>query len=188
MKKETKKKPLERHKNVLKKISENIGSGMNVQQAVIDAGYSESYAKSGHIKETKSWEILIEERLSDDTLTRVHTELLNSHRPDHMVFPPLLMIKNKKGGDNVTPKEEITDEMIIEFLASTGCKVKRIVHGDQARHVYFWSPDNMARDKALDKGYKLKSKYAPEEYNLKFKSFSKRQLIEAIMGKITKKK
>jgi len=41
---------------------------------------------------------------------------------------------------------------------------------------------------ALDMGYKLKSKYAPEEFNMKFKGFNKNQLIDLIMSKITKKK
>lgn len=43
-----------------------------------DAGYSDSYAKSStHLKNTKSWNDLMEEHLSDVELARVHEELLN---------------------------------------------------------------------------------------------------------------
>ena len=37
-------------------------------------------------------------------------------------------------------------------------------------------------------GYKLKGKYSPEEINMKFKGFTKEQLISSIMDKITNKK
>lgn len=189
MKKEVKtkdKKPLEKHKLVLKNLSENIRKGMTMEQAMLAVGYSESYAKSStHLKDTRSWDILLKEELADGELMKVHRSLLNSTRLDHMVFPPLSTKKKKKGGEET---EIITDEMIIEFLESVDCKVKKIVHGEQARHVYFWSYDNQARDKALDKGYKLKGKYEPEQLNLKFAGFNKAQLIDSIMSKIAKKK
>lgn len=173
-----KKKPLDRHKIVL----ENTGKGMPLGKAMRLAGYADSYADNPQdFKETKSWEALMEEHLSDARLTQVHEELLSARRLEHMVFPPEAQQK-KKG------TEVLSDDMIKEFMASVNCVVRKIVHQDMARHVYFWAYDNQARDKALDKGYKLKSKYAPEEFNLKFKGFSKAQIIDNIMNKITKKK
>lgn len=41
---------------------------------------------------------------------------------------------------------------------------------------------------ALDMMYKIKGKYAPEEFNMKFKGFSKTQLVERLLSKITKPK
>ena len=52
-----------KHKRVLKKISVNIGKGMSLKRAMKEEGYSESYADSGHIKDTKSWEDLLEQNL-----------------------------------------------------------------------------------------------------------------------------
>jgi len=181
MKKTTKpktKKPLERHKIVV----ENLGKGKTLGQSILAAGYSEAYSKNPHqLKGTESWDTLVKIVLSDDKLIRIHDSLLNSHRLDHMTFPPEVQQK-KKGA------EIISDEDIENLFLELGCRLRKIVHGDLARHVYFWSPDNQARDKALEKAYKIKNKFAPEEYNLKFKGFSKNQLIDTILSKITKKK
>ncbi len=172
------KKPLERHRKVL----ENVGKGKSLGQAMRDEGYSDNYANNPQaLRKTLSWDDLVKTVLSDDKLIMVHENLLNSHRMDQMTFPP--ESKSKKLGTDI-----ITDQDIEDMFLELGCRVRKIVHGELARHVYFWSPDNMARDKALDKAYKIKSKYAPEEYNLKFKTFNKHQLIDAILGKITKKK
>jgi hypothetical protein len=142
MKKAKQKKPLERHKKVLKKISENIGKKASVEQAVKDAGYSKSYARSGHIKDTRSWDTLLKEEMPDGFLMEKHKELLE--------------------------KKELF------YNPKTGIIKSGQPHSDVKQ--------------ALDMAFKLKSKYAPEEYNLKFKGFSKEQLVSTILNKITKKK
>lgn len=179
-------KPLERHKLVLKRISENLGKGMSLGEAMRKEGYSESYANNPQqLRETRSWTTLLKEELSDGELMKVHKSLLNSTRLDHMVFPPLTTSKKKKKDEG--EKEVLTDEMIEEFLESVNCKVKKIIHGEMARHVYFWSYDNLARDKALDKGYKLKGKYEPDRVDVKFSGYNKEQLTDMIITKLNKK-
>lgn len=80
--------------------------------------------------------------------------------------------EGEDGEDAVKPVDinqdgaSMTDKDIVELLASVGCTVKRIIPMYGLRHVYFWSPDNMARDKALDKAYKIKGSYAAEKLNL----------------------
>jgi len=79
--KSKKQKSLETHKVVLKKMSENVGNergGSKLAEAMKRAGYSESYIKSGHIKNTKSWQNLLEAELPDDELLKVHKGLLQS--------------------------------------------------------------------------------------------------------------
>lgn len=139
-------------------------------------------AVTGHraVRNVKIQEAIVSiaDSLLDEDLIRKHKELLNSTRIDHMVFP-----LGPKGEDDdlfsggrpdkdTTPETDgnlkaerttLTDKEIIEMLAEVNCKVRRIVHGESARHVYFWAADNMARDKALDKAYKLKGTYAPEK-------------------------
>ncbi len=53
-----------------------------------------------------------------------------------------------------------------------------------ARHVYFWSADNKARDGALDMAYKLKGKYAPEKHVSVVATISaeKKAKIDRILG------
>lgn len=52
--------------------------------------------------------------------------------------------------------DNLTDEDVIDMLAEVNCKVKRIVHGETARHVYFWAHDAKAQAGALELGYKMK--------------------------------
>jgi hypothetical protein len=119
----------------------------------------------------------IQEALPDDLLGRKHQELLNSTTLDHMVFPlgPKDEDDINLSGGRIKKTEEgnvpeklkerttLTDKEIITMLADVNCKVRRIVHGETARHVYFWAADNRAVKDALDMAYKLKGKYAAEK-------------------------
>jgi hypothetical protein len=87
----------------------------------------------------------MEEYLPDEDLASVHKRLLNSTGIGHMVFPTA-----------------VSDKEIKSLLATVNCIVKKIQHGDQANHVWFWAPDNKARKDGLDMAYKLKGHYAPE--------------------------
>lgn len=66
----------------------------------------------------------------------------------------------------VLETECLSDEQIKEMLGTVGCTVKRIARIYGNRMVYFWSPDNLARDKALDKAYKIRGVYAAEKREL----------------------
>ena len=103
--------------------------------------------------------------MPDYKVLGTHTRLLASIKLEHMVFP--LGPEDSEGGedddeidDNTMvangESTDLTDKEIIDMLAELGCKVKRIVHGQQARHVYFWSPDNQTRVKATELAYKIK--------------------------------
>ncbi len=100
----------------------------------------------------------IELALNDEMLKEKHLELMNAMSLDHMTFP-VGPKKNETEDDTI-----LSDEEIKEMLSTVGCTVRRIVHGEQARHVYFWTPDNTSRDKALDKAYKIRGKYAAEKH------------------------
>ena len=144
----------ERQKFVALKMSEIVRDGKPmppIGYIMLQAGYSEESAKKPYrLKEAKGFRDLLEENgLDDASLAKKHQELLNASRIDHMVFP--------------TDEEALPDDEIRELLASVNCKVRRIVHGETARHVYFWASDNKARLTALDMGYKLKGSYAPEK-------------------------
>lgn len=131
-----------KQKLVLKQISENIGKGMTMEEALVAAGYSRSYAKSGHIKDTRKWNEIVEQEMPDSYLMQHHNELLNSRRIEHMVFPTFM-----------------SDEAIKELLESVNAVVRKIQHGEQANHVWFWTNDNRAKKDALDMMYKIKNRY-----------------------------
>lgn len=151
-------------------VDKLVGNGGNVTRAMLDVGYSENTANTPKkLTNSKGFQELLEEAMPDTLLTQKHKELLTSSYLDHMTFPPFNSGKEKKQNDNpgLTEKgEQLTDDDIIELLASVNCKVRRIVHGEQARHVYFWSSDNKSRKDALDMAFKLKGAYAPTKSDI----------------------
>ena len=57
-----------------------VSNGGILEPAMIEAGYSEAYARSHKIKNTKTWEELLDEYLPDDLLTKVALEGLFAKR------------------------------------------------------------------------------------------------------------
>lgn len=161
-----------------KAINKLVESGGSISGAMRLAGYSAKTAKTPKkLTESNAWNELMGNYLNDEDLAKKHNELLNSTRIDHMVFPLGPKSRAEELDLSKMPKEietmldaqqamamtTLTDEDIKEMLASVNCTVRRIVHGETARHVYFWSADNKARKEGLDMAYKLKGKYAPEK-------------------------
>lgn len=151
MKKKQKKnkKPTIKQAGAIKELVEK-GGKISIGKAMRNAGYSSKTAKNPKkLTDSKAWDELMEEYLPDRELAKVHHGLLKSMRIEHMVFPT-----------------NIKDKEIDELLKSVNCQVRKIMHGDQAIHCWFWSPNDKARNDALDKAYKLKGKYAPEKTDL----------------------
>ncbi len=161
-------------------VKEFAATGNGVQSA-LKAYDTDNYSVAGSIASENLQKpkivLALEEALNDELLQEKHLELLNASRLDHMVFATgprnekeraeyiqSDIRKAQEKGYEYKEIEHVTDEDIREMLADVNCQVRRIVHRETARDVYFWSADNMARDKALDKAYKIKGKYAPEKH------------------------
>lgn len=128
------------------------------------------------VKAVEEVKITLAERFLDEEVAAVHKELMTSRKLDHMIFPMGPKEDDKQPELNVSKeiktvvdaqiemeRTQLTDKDIEQLLTDANCVLRKIVHGRTARHVYFWAPDNMARDKAVDKVYKLKGAYAPEK-------------------------
>jgi hypothetical protein len=161
----------------VKALEKLIEGGRTKGEALREVGYSEAVATQpgkvfgsptlialmdeigGSVSkvEMKTWMALIykEIGMGEDELGKKH-KLLNATRLDHMLFPT----GPKEDTDD---PDELSDNGIRELLASVNCTVRRIIHGEQARHVYFWSADNKARKEALDMAYNLRGSYAPKK-------------------------
>lgn len=177
--------PTPKQKIAFSLISENIRNpkpDVTLGKTMLQAGYSQQVAlKPKLVTESKGFRELMEAAgLDDDSLTRTHSQLLRSSRLDHMVFPletedepeeekpPVELEPQPQGGalkrqHKKRARSHLSDDDIRKLLADVNCTVRRIVHGETARHVYFWAPDNKARKEALDMAYKLKGSYAPEK-------------------------
>lgn len=170
----TKRKPSIKQKKALDNL---VGNGGNITKAMIDAGYSVATANTPQkLTESKAWAELMAQYLPDDTIAEKHRELLHATTLDHQVFALgpkdekdrekyIAADRNKadKDGKEYVPIDYVTDEDIVEMLAEINCKVRRIVHRETARDVYFWAADNKPRKDAIDMAYKLKGSYAPEK-------------------------
>lgn len=64
-----------------KKAAKNIGKYRTEAEALVQAEYSESYAKSGHIKETAGWQELVQKNLDKQKLLKVLNEGLEANKP-----------------------------------------------------------------------------------------------------------
>lgn len=150
-----------------KRVLDNVGKSKKSRyQAMIDEGYSPSYAKKGGVGKTKSWEKLLEERLNDEKLSHIHQQLLVGKKLDYMLFTA-----------------EISDKDIYELLESVGCVAKKIVHGIQGTHVWFWGPDNKTRKDALELSYKIRGKFAAEKFEVEqtgLRAMSDQELADVI--------
>lgn len=138
-----------KHKAVLDNLTKKVGKDgkrATMVQAMIDAGYSRSYAESSNIKTKKSWAQLMEEYLPDTLLADTHHELMKASKLDYMLF-----------------SSEISDEDIYTLLQSKGIVPKKIIHGVAGTHVWFFLPDNKIRKDAIELGYKVKGKMAAEK-------------------------
>lgn len=111
------------------------------------AGYSVSYSRHPHQrKKTANFRELLEQVFPDHEVLLSHSALKDSRKIEHMVFPPTM-----------------DDKEIATLLESVNCFLRKVVHGEQSKHAYYWAPDNKARKEALDMLYKLKGHYAPEK-------------------------
>jgi hypothetical protein len=179
--------PTEKQVNAVGNLLEQVRNGetLNKGKALMDAGYSEEFAaQPSRVFGSPTIIALMDKMgMAENDLHEVHKSLLNAHRLDHMTFP-LGPDEDLEGdmadeddddmGEDVLGDDEearsranvnrtkLTDQEIREMLGELGCNVRRIVHGQQARHVYFWSPDNTTRQKALDMAYNIRGSYAPK--------------------------
>ena len=136
--------PTIKQKEAAKRI---VGNRGNITKTMRDVGYAENTIENPkNLTDSIGWQELMKKNISDETLSKKHKELLNATRLEHMVFPIAT-----------------SDEDIKKLLKSVNCNVRKIQHGEQANHVWFWAKDNNALKNALDMAYKLKGKYAPEK-------------------------
>jgi len=136
-----------KHERVLAHMEENVRKGKkaNLYRALRAEGYSDSYSRKGGVGFTKTWEQLLVDRLGDDKLTNVMSELVVAKKLDYMLF-----------------NSEVSDEDIYILLESVGCIPKKIIHGMQGTHVYYFAPDHRTRKDAIELAGKWRGKMLPE--------------------------
>lgn len=164
-----------------------LAKGGNKSDAMREVGYAETMARNPQkIFNTEyAMEILEKAGVDLEGALKQLNRKVTSRRLEHLTFPPFNEQKHDKSinGDNSddllddlndtdsgvfenTGKkhgEQLTDDDIREMLLEVNCIVRKIVHGDNARHVYFWSDNDKAQLEAIDKIINLHGLYAPKK-------------------------
>lgn len=171
--------PTMNQKKVFDKVKKQVENGgtISVSKAIKEAGLSAAIQRNPHkITKSKGWAALMKEFLPEKLIAKRHAELLNSNVLDHQVFATgprdeearakLIEADKKKAelaGKEYEGYEYLTDGDIKELLLSVNCTVRKIVHRDTARDVYFWSPNDNARKSALAMFYQItgRAKFTP---------------------------
>jgi len=162
-------KPTIKQKKAIKNVVENGG---NVSKAMRDAGYSPATAKNpSKLTDTAAWAELMETYLPDVDLAAKHKSLLNATQICHLTFITgprnekerevyIQDARNKadKKGIEYEDVDLLSDDDIKQMFNEVNCKVQRIVHSENARHVYYWALDNATVHKSIDLAYKLKGR------------------------------
>lgn len=88
----------------------------------------------------------LDKLLSDENLSKYHQELFDHKRVDYFVFP-----------------KSLSDEEIVEHVKSVGITVITVRESDKGKMAFYATKDSNAVRGALDMGYKIKGRYAPEK-------------------------
>lgn len=164
----TKETVLLKHRLLLKRLSENIRKGMTMQQAMLDVGYSDSYAKTSMLKYTNSWHKLLEETFPDKLISEKLTEHLKAKQVKQMYFHP-----------------KVKDNEIKKFIEDEGFRFVSVKRFMATAIVYFVAPDYFSQEKALEKLLKLKNKYGETVIRHKFGDLSDEAIEGEIAGTIS---
>lgn len=155
VKKKRNQRPTLRQQRVAKKVSEVLRSkkaskDLTMGKILREVGYSETTANSPSLVTNRpSYQEFFSQLIPDEKLREVHEQLLNAVELD-----------------NYTMDAKLTDKDITEIVEKIkGCTVRKIVRvkGNKTATVYFYRPDNQTRDKALEKGYRVKGHFAQEK-------------------------
>jgi hypothetical protein len=148
-KKKIQKKALKiRAHKALENIIENRG---NVSRAMLDAGFSEAYARNPHqFVATKLFKELVEEYLPDEFLAEQHRELFNQKQLAYFTFP-----------------KTMEDEEIEIKMKNNGLDLINIQISKNGKMAFYSIKDSNSIKAGIDMGYKLKGNYAPVKQDVK---------------------
>ena len=180
----TKTKLRPKQKKFVEAYIENGGNGTQAALSAYDIGTKHGTDDPSNVARAMAAENLakpairdaIQDALPEDLLGQKHRALLDSTRLEHMTFPTgprdeahrielnnAHILDHQQHGKKLKVEDGLSDEEIKTYLEEVNCKVRRIEHGEFARHVYFWASDNKAVKDALDMAYKLRGSYAPDK-------------------------
>lgn len=176
------------HERAIKAIKEMAeqakikgGKRKSKRQIIKDAGFSQSVADSPKkLLGTETAIQLMDIYLPDSKTYRTHGELMSAAEIQHYVFPKLI---GRKGKGARTQVKQVRDDEIKKIVESVpGCRLIYIKRDPYIGAIaFFQSPDSKSRREAVDMAYKLKGRYAPEQFELtkrKYQDLTNAELMD----------
>ena len=163
--------PSERQMLAVQYLGEN---GRNKGEALRKAGYSVAVQRQPHkVFDSVAVQGILENIIKPEHLIGRLKRHVYARRAFHMTLPtfnPEKAVQREaealETGEDMSEQtrgEQMTDADIRDFLAGVNCTVYRIVHGEQARHVYYYGDDTKASLDAIEKFINLYGMYAPKK-------------------------
>lgn len=153
-----------------KKLSEIIrkkgkGQRITLGKLLRESGYSLSTSKKPKlVTGSKGWDQLMKKHFPDNKLAEAEGEQLGASKIGHYTFP---------GKENNKEIKKIINSF-------PNCKLIKIRKQHGWKRAYFYSPDNLAIGKSLDRIYKLKKKYPAERIKVDGKVEQKIKVVKVI--------
>lgn len=169
-----------------------IGNGRKSKaQALREAGYGASIVDqpSKVFNSPAVMGLLAEAKVDIVGVIKQLNRKTKQRRMDHMVFPTYKEKDTAEQEEAIEPFDAptddiemtgeendkflvkrggaMTDKQIVEMFEEIGCRVRRIQHGETARHVYFWADDGKVQLEAIEKIINLYGLYAPKRMDVK---------------------
>jgi hypothetical protein len=145
--------PVTKRKKLIEVIKNKVETGQEIpskKQLLIEAGYSAKTAiNPADVFDRKGFQKQLEEVIPDALLLLKHQELLASKELKRRFF-----------------EDSFTDKEINDTITQLGGKVQKIIRnyrGNKESVCYYLINKAQVVTTALDMGYKLKGKYAPEK-------------------------
>lgn len=169
-------KPSAKQAKAIKHWLENGGSKGEALQA---AGYSEAMALNPQkVFNSPAVQTLLDAAgINPVSVLQQLERKAYARKLEHMTFPPYSPekareheVKADETLEDLSEQirgEQLTDTDIREMFDELGMSVRRIVHGDMVRHVYYWAENHMANLDAIDKIINLFGLYAPKRLETK---------------------
>lgn len=166
--------PSERQMLAVQYLGEN---GRNKGEALRKAGYSVAIQRQPHkVFDSVAVQGLLQDVMKPEHILGRLKRHVYARRAFHMTLPtynPEKAVQREaealETGEDVSEQtrgEQMTDADIRDFLAGVNCTVYRIVHGEQARHVYYYGDDSKASLDAIEKFINLYGMYAPKKVDM----------------------
>jgi hypothetical protein len=146
---------------------EALKPATSMRQAMLAEGYAPSTADNPkQVMESKTWQTLIAENFGEEDTAKLHGNLMRAGTVTTMTFDPDMTDEEIKEIIEAAPGSRFLRAKDVRYSHpkdATQYEADGITPRCYERKAYYVRPELDARDRALDKAYKVRGSYAAEK-------------------------